>query len=80
MEPDGEHLQVQWELADLSLMPLLIVFECGDVLKHWGKADVTPDFKEDKKKGLGKNRPANLTSIPGKISRVNTAGNHIKAH
>lgn len=81
LEPDGVHLQVKWELADVSLMPLLIVFEMlcsGDVLKRWEKANVTPAFKDGKKKGPGNTRPASFTSVSGKM--INTAGNHFKTH
>lgn len=82
MEADGEHLQVQWELADVSLMPLLIVLEMlssGDLLEHWEKANVTPVFKEQEE-GPWEQQASQPHLSPWEDDRVNTAGNHFKAH
>ncbi|GAB0206161.1 mitochondrial enolase superfamily member 1 [Grus japonensis] len=38
----------------------------GEVPEDWRKGNVTLVFKKSKKKDSGNNRPASLTSIPGK--------------
>lgn len=81
MEPGGVHLQVQWELAAGSLMLLFIVFEMlssGGLLTHWEKANVTPVFKEDKKKGPGNNRPGHFTSVHSPQPSPETISEHGK--
>ena len=71
MGPDGMHLQVLRELADVIAEPLSIIFErpwrTGEVPEDWKKASVTPIFKDGKKEDPGNYRPVSLTSIPGKV-------------
>ncbi|KFR03735.1 RNA-directed DNA polymerase from mobile element jockey, partial [Opisthocomus hoazin] len=71
MGPDGMHLQVLRELADVVAEPLSVIFErswrTGEVPKDWRKANVTPIFKKGKKENPGYYRPVSLTSIPGKM-------------
>lgn len=60
-----------WELAYVSVIPLLIVFAmlwwCGEVPEHWKKANVTPVSKEGKE-GPGNKQPVSLISSPGKVT------------
>ncbi|GAB0181731.1 mitochondrial enolase superfamily member 1 [Grus japonensis] len=71
MGPDGMHLQVLRELADVIARLLSIIFErswrTGEVPEDWRKANVTPVFKKGKKEDPGNYRPVSLTSIPEKI-------------
>ncbi|PKU29730.1 rna-directed dna polymerase from mobile element jockey-like [Limosa lapponica baueri] len=69
--PDGMHLRVLRELADVIVKPLSIIFErsqrTGEVPEDWREANVTPVFKKGKKENPGNYRPVRFTSIPGKI-------------
>ncbi|GAB0210344.1 mitochondrial enolase superfamily member 1 [Grus japonensis] len=71
MGPDGMHLRVLRELADVITVPLSIIFErswrTGEVPEDWRKASVTPVFKKGRKEDPGNYRPVSLTSIPGKV-------------
>ncbi|PKU35770.1 rna-directed dna polymerase from mobile element jockey-like [Limosa lapponica baueri] len=70
MGPDGVHLRVLRELAEVVAGPLSIIFErswrTGEVPEEWSQANVTPVFKKGKKEDPGNYRPVSLTSIPGK--------------
>ncbi|PKU37371.1 rna-directed dna polymerase from mobile element jockey- hypothetical protein [Limosa lapponica baueri] len=69
--PDGIHLRVLRELAEVIAGPLSIIFErswrTGEVPEDWRKASVIPVFKKGKKEDLGNYRSVSLTSIPGKV-------------
>jgi len=71
MGPDGRHLRVLKELADVVPEPLSIIFErscrTGEVPEDWRKAIVTVAFKKGKKEDPGNYRPVSLTSSPGKV-------------
>ncbi|KFV77240.1 RNA-directed DNA polymerase from mobile element jockey, partial [Struthio camelus australis] len=71
MGPDGMHLRVLKELADVIARPLSIILErswrSGEVPEDWKKASVTPVFQKGKKEEPGNYRPVSLTSIPGKV-------------
>ncbi|NXB47098.1 RTJK polymerase, partial [Leucopsar rothschildi] len=71
MGPDRIHPRTLQELADVITKPLLLIFEsscdCGEVLAGWKLANIIPVFKKGKKEDLRNYRPANLTSVPGKI-------------
>ncbi|KFV85885.1 hypothetical protein N308_03206, partial [Struthio camelus australis] len=71
MGPDGMHLQVLRELADVIARPLSTILErswrSGEVPEDWKKANVTPVFQKGKKEEPGNDRPVSLTSIPGKV-------------
>ncbi|PKU44633.1 rna-directed dna polymerase from mobile element hypothetical protein [Limosa lapponica baueri] len=62
MGPDGMHPRVLRELADVIARSLSIIFErswtTGEVPEDWRKANVTPDFKKDKKEAPGNYRRA----------------------
>lgn len=64
------HPQVLWELADVIVQPLSIIFErlwrLGKMPDDWRKANVTPTLKKGKKEDQGHYRPVSLTSICGK--------------
>ena len=72
MGPDGMHLRVQRELADVIAEPLSIIFarswRTGEVPKDCRKASVTPIFKKGKKEDPGNYKSVSFTSIPGKIT------------
>ncbi|PKU42259.1 rna-directed dna polymerase from mobile element hypothetical protein [Limosa lapponica baueri] len=71
MRPDGMHLRVLRELAEIIAGPLSIIFErswrTGEVPEDWREANVTPVFKKGKKEDPGNYRPVSLTSTPGKM-------------
>lgn len=61
MAPDGRHAWVLRVLADVTVRPLLIVFETswdlGDIPGEWMKADVTPIFEKRRKMIQGTSQP-----------------------
>ncbi|PKU31717.1 rna-directed dna polymerase from mobile element jockey-like [Limosa lapponica baueri] len=71
MGPDGMHLQVLREVADVIAKPLSIIFEKswrrGEVPEDWRKANAMPVFKKGKKEDPGHYSSVSLTSIPGKV-------------
>ncbi|KAK4832759.1 hypothetical protein QYF61_025288 [Mycteria americana] len=77
MGPDGIHLRVLKELADVTAGPLLIIYqrswESGEVPADWKLANVIPIYKKSMGKNTGNCRPVGLTSVPGKIMAKNNA-------
>ncbi|PKU44743.1 rna-directed dna polymerase from mobile element jockey- hypothetical protein [Limosa lapponica baueri] len=71
IDPDGMHLRVLTELADVIAEPLSITVErscrTGEVPEDWRKANITPVFKKGKMEVPGNYRLVSLTPIPGKI-------------
>ncbi|KFP26059.1 RNA-directed DNA polymerase from mobile element jockey, partial [Colius striatus] len=71
MGPDGIHLRVLRELADVIAKLLSIIFEqswrTSEMPEDWRKTNVTTVFKKGKKEDPGEYRPVSLTSIPGKM-------------
>ncbi|KAK4810452.1 hypothetical protein QYF61_004232 [Mycteria americana] len=71
MGPDGIHLRVLKELADVLTKPLSIIYQqswlTGEVPADWRLANVTPIFKKGRKEDPGNYRPVSLTSVPGKL-------------
>ncbi|PKU43644.1 rna-directed dna polymerase from mobile element jockey- hypothetical protein [Limosa lapponica baueri] len=71
MGPDGMHLRVLRELAEVIAESLSIIFErswrTGEVPEDWRKASVIPVFKKGKKEDLGNYRLVSLIFVPGKM-------------
>ncbi|PKU41409.1 rna-directed dna polymerase from mobile element hypothetical protein [Limosa lapponica baueri] len=71
MGPDGMHLQVLRELADIIVKPPSTVFEkswrTGEVPEDWRKTNVMPVFEKDMKEDPGNRKPVSLSFIPGKV-------------
>ena len=71
MDPDGMHLRVLRELAEVIARPRSITFgkswALGEVAEYWRKVNVTPVFRKGKKEEPGIYRPVRPTSIPGKV-------------
>ena len=69
--PDGIHLRVLRELAEVIAKPLSVIYQCswstGVVPEDWRLASVTPIYKKSCKEDLGNYKPVSLTSVPGKI-------------
>ncbi|KFU85429.1 hypothetical protein M959_11116, partial [Chaetura pelagica] len=85
MGPDGMHLWVLRELAEVIARPLSITFGkswvTGEVPEDWRIANVTPVYKKVKKEDPGNDRLVSLTSIPGKVMEqliLGTISRHIK--
>lgn len=59
-------------LADVTVRPLLIVFETlwslGEIPEEWKKADVSSTFKKVKEEDPGNYSLVTLTFIPGKVT------------
>ncbi|TRZ06616.1 hypothetical protein HGM15179_020490 [Zosterops borbonicus] len=72
MGPDGIHLRILIELADVIAKPLLVIFEwsweSGEVPADW-RLDNVLIFKKGKKEDPRNYRPVSLTSVPGKIMK-----------
>ena len=71
MGPDGLHLRVLRELAEVIAKPLSTIYQhswlYGEVPEYWRLANVTPIYKKSCKEDLGNYRPVSLTSVPGKV-------------
>lgn len=65
------HPHMLRERTEVIVRPLSNIFErswrMGQIAEDWKIANVTPVFKNDKKKYLGKYRPVNLTSVHGTV-------------
>lgn len=71
MGPDGIHLRILKELADVIVRPLSIFewsWESGEVSVPQKLENNVPIFKNSKKDDPGDYRPASFTSVPGKIT------------
>lgn len=66
MGPDGMHLQVLKELADVTAKPLSIIFE-----RSWRTAEMPEEsqchFRKGKEEDVGNSSLVSLTSIPGNM-------------
>ncbi|GAB0195083.1 mitochondrial enolase superfamily member 1 [Grus japonensis] len=85
MGPDGIHLAVLNELADVMAGPLSITYqrswESGEVLADCKLANVIPLCKKDVREDPENYRPVSLTSLPGKIMEkiiLGTIERHLK--
>ncbi|KFP51686.1 hypothetical protein N323_04174, partial [Cathartes aura] len=71
MGPDGIHLRVLRELAEVLTQPLSIICQQSwltrEVPVDWRLANVTPIYKKDRKEDLGNYRPVSLTFVLGKV-------------
>ncbi|KFQ10193.1 hypothetical protein N330_02148, partial [Leptosomus discolor] len=71
MEPDGVHLTVLRELAEVLTKPLSIIYQQSwltrEVPAGWNSANITPVYKKGWKEDPGNYRPVSLTSVPGKL-------------
>jgi len=76
MDPNGIHLNVLKELADVIAGRSSTIFqrslESGEVPANWNLAYVVPAFKE--KEDPGNYRSVSLTSLPGKIMEKEILG------
>lgn len=66
MGPDGMHLQVLKELADVAAKPLSIIFE-----RSWRTAEMPEEsqchFRKGREEDVGNSSLVSLNSIPGKM-------------
>jgi len=83
--PDGIHLQVLKELADVMAGPVSIIYqrswESGEVPADWKLTNVIPIYRECVREDPGNYRPVSLTSLPGKIMEkiiLNATDRHFK--
>ncbi|PKU36612.1 rna-directed dna polymerase from mobile element jockey-like [Limosa lapponica baueri] len=71
MGPDGIHLRVLRELAEVLTEPLPIIYQqswqTGEVPADWHLANVTPIHKKGQKDDLENFSPVSLTLVPGKV-------------
>lgn len=62
-----------WELADVIVRPLLIIFErlrqVEDVSEDWKRANVTPVFSKGRKEDPGYYWTVSLTLVPGNLMK-----------
>ena len=69
--PDGHHLHVLKEVAEVLADPLTLVLNkilsTGPLPQLWKDANVTPIFKQGKKSSPGNYRPVSLTSVICKL-------------
>lgn len=64
MEPDGIHLRILKELADVIAKPLLIFewfWESREIPVDWKLGDIILIFKKGKREDPGSYRPVSLT-------------------
>ncbi|RMC00574.1 hypothetical protein DUI87_23190 [Hirundo rustica rustica] len=83
MGPDGIHLRILKELADVitKLLPMIFdqSWESGEVPADWNLSNVAL-ILEGKMEDPVKNRPVSLTSVPGKVMEIilGAIGKHLK--
>ncbi|KAF4791520.1 hypothetical protein TURU_129812 [Turdus rufiventris] len=78
MGPDGIHPRVMRKLVDEFAKMLSIIYQqswlTGEVPDDWKLASVTPIYKQGWKKDPSNYRSVNLTSVPGKVTRLVDVG------
>ena len=71
MGPDGVHLRILRELAELIAKIFSTIYQCswstGEVSEDWRLATVTPIYRKGRKEDPENYRPISLTSVPGKV-------------
>ncbi|KAJ7405118.1 Melatonin receptor type 1A [Willisornis vidua] len=73
MRPDGIHLRILKEIADVIAKPLSMIFEQSwesrEVPANWKLVNIVPNFRKGKKEDRRNYRPASLTSVTGKVMK-----------
>ncbi|KAJ7414312.1 RNA-directed DNA polymerase from mobile element jockey-like protein [Willisornis vidua] len=85
VRPDGVHLRILKELADVIAQPLLIIYEWSlesrEVPAEWKLVDVVLVFERGKKENPRNYRPVSLNSVSGTVMEKIILGsikNHLK--